>query len=219
PDLSLEEMLSIESDAEGLGFSALVERSGGVATYPSVVSQSSDLKHMLSTVAHEWLHQYFFFRPLGWNYWASYEMTTVNETAASIAGDEVGALVYQRYYQKEAEEAAAPPSETEPAFDFNKEMREIRLAVDAYLASGEIEEAEVFMEEKRQFIADNGYYIRKLNQAYFAFHGSYADSPTSVSPIGGELKTLRESSLSLGAFIKTVAQISSYDELQAILAP
>ena len=109
------------------------------------------------------------------------------------------------------------PSEDSPAFDFNKEMREIRLTVDDYLSQGEVEEAERFMEEKRQFLADNGYYIRKLNQAYFAFHGSYADSPTSVSPIGGELEKLREDSPSLGNFIKTVSGISSYEELKRML--
>jgi len=217
PDLSLEEMMSIESEAEESAFSVLVERSGGVATYPSVISQTTDLPYILSTVAHEWLHQYFFFRPIGWNYWESYEMTTINETAASIAGDEIGALVYQRYYQRKVKEIPPPSSETELAFDFNKKMRDIRIAVDVYLENGEIEEAEGFMEENRKFLAENGYYIRKLNQAYFAFHGSYADSPTSVSPIGGELKTLREYSPSLGTFINTVAQISSYEQLQSMV--
>ena len=43
------------------------------------------------------------------------------------------------------------------------------------------------MEEKRQFLAANGYYIRKLNQAYFAFHGSYADTAGSIDPIGPKL--------------------------------
>jgi hypothetical protein len=140
-------------------------------------------------------------------------MTSINETAAGIAGDEIGSLVYERYYSEESNEAATVTRESEPGFDFNKEMREIRLAVDAYLAQGKIDEAERYMEEKRDYLAENGYYIRKLNQAYFAFHGSYADSPTSVNPIGDYMKELRLQSHSLGEFIKTISGIASYDEL------
>ncbi len=92
-------------------------------------------------------------------------------------------------------------------------MREIRRAVDNYLARGEIEQAEEFMEQKRQFLAAKGYHIRKLNQAYFAFHGTYADSPTSISPIGVELKELRSQSTSLKDFLETVAAMISRQDL------
>jgi hypothetical protein len=212
-DLSLEQMVDIEDKVSSQGMSALVERTGGVATYPSVVPRSTSLQYLLSTVAHEWLHQYFYFHPLGRNYWANYEMTSINETAAGIAGDEIGSLVYDRYYKEEDNETAAVARQSELGFDFNKEMQEIRLTVDAYLAQGWVEEAENYMEESRQYLAENGYYIRKLNQAYFAFHGSYADSPTSVNPIGDYLEALRQQTPSLGEFIKTVSGISSYDEL------
>jgi hypothetical protein len=69
------------------------------------------------------------------------------------------------------------------------------------------------MEQMREYLARNGYYIRKLNQAYFAFYGTYSDTPGSVSPIGGYLKELRQGSHSLGDFIKTASGISSYEEL------
>jgi len=55
-------------------------------------------------------------------------------------------------------------------------MRETRIRVDKLLAQGRIEEAEAYMEERRQEFVAHGYYIRKLNQAYFAFHGAYADT-------------------------------------------
>ncbi|MFC1916656.1 hypothetical protein ACFLX1_00775 [Chloroflexota bacterium] len=42
------------------------------------------------------------------------------------------------------------------------------------------------MEQKRQYLAEMSYHIRKLNQAYFAFHGTYADKPAFISPIGHE---------------------------------
>ena len=216
PGIRLEEMVEIEDAVEALDYSGLVEQLGGVATYPSIIPQMPSLQGLLSKIAHEWLHQYFYFRPLGQRYWSNYEMTTINETAASIAGNEIGLMVYERYYAGE-EEVMPPAEEQVPEFDFSGEMREIRIVVDKYLARGEIEEAESYMEEKREFLGANGYYIRKLNQAYFAFHGTYADSPTSVSPIGDQLRKLREQSSSLGNFIDTVSGISSYEELLGMI--
>jgi hypothetical protein len=97
-------------------------------------------------------------------------------------------------------------------------MRDIRTSVEEYLRRGEIDEAEEFMRGKQKFLASKGYFIRKLNQAYFAFYGTYADSPASISPLGGELAQLREQSASLGEFIRVVAKISSYEGLKSLLA-
>jgi hypothetical protein len=213
PDLSLEQIEDIENKVQGINMSGLVERVGGVATYPSIIPQDDSLQYLLSTVAHEWLHHYFYFHPLGRNYWANYDMTSINETAADIGGNEIGQLVYQRYYAQTVSQSASPAAPSQPAFDFNKEMRQIRVTVDQYLAQGQVEEAESYMEQMRGYLARNGYYIRKLNQAYFAFYGTYSDTPGSVSPIGGYLQELRQGSPSLGDFIKTVSGISSYDQL------
>ena len=74
------------------------------------------------------------------------------------------------------------------------------------------------MEQRRQFLAEHGHYIRKLNQAYFAFHGTYADNPASISPIFDQLSDLRAASPSLGDFVKVVAAVSSYEEFLELLA-
>jgi len=58
------------------------------------------------------------------------------------------------------------------------------------------------MEQKQQYLASMGHYIRKLNQAYFAYYGTYADRSTSISPIGLDLKELRSQSASLEGFPK-----------------
>jgi len=213
PDLTLEQIVDIENKVQGIDMSGLVERVGGVATYPSIIPQDISLQYLLSTVAHEWLHHYFYFHPLGRSYWANYDMTSINETAADIGGNEIGQLVYQRYYAQPVSQAASPGAPSQPAFDFNKEMRQIRLTVDQLLAQGQVEEAEKYMEQMREYLAQNGYYIRKLNQAYFAFYGTYSDMPGSVSPIGGYLEELRQGSPSLGDFIKTVSGVSSYEQL------
>jgi hypothetical protein len=73
------------------------------------------------------------------------------------------------------------------------------------------------MEQRRAVFWENGYLIRKLNQAYFAFHGAYADSPGGAAgqdPVGPAVRALREQSASLADFINTIAWMNSFDELQ-----
>jgi hypothetical protein len=194
-DLTLEERETIEAEADALGISSLVVALGGAgALYPTLVTDDASLSRAIDIAAEEWLHQYLSLKPLGFRYaldllgiHRDYEIATMNETLAGIVSAEIGALVRQKYYPEYADD---PPPPADDEFDFNREMREIRTAVDEYLAQGEIELAEAFMEEKRQYLLSMGYYIRKLNQAYFAFHGAYADEPTSVDPIGVEMKEL-----------------------------
>ena len=108
--------------------------------------------------------------------------------------------------------AATNGADMPPPFDFAAEMRETRLTVDDMLAAGRIEEAEAYMEERREIFVENGYPIRKLNQAYFAFYGTYADLPAAVSPIGDQVKRFRELVPDLGEFLGEVSEISSYDD-------
>jgi hypothetical protein len=223
PDINLEEMETIEVEVDELGVSSLVVELGGLgATYPSFVTNEASLRFTIDAACEEWLHQYLFLRPLGFLYALdltglapNYEIATINETVASMASKEIGALVYEKYYSQY--QNALQPSQEDSGFDFDREMRDIRRQVDRYLAQGEIELAEDFMEQKRQYLADNGYYIRKLNQAYFAFYGTYADSPTSISPIGAELEKLREQSASLKDFLNRAATITSRKHLQDML--
>ena len=194
--------------------SAIVVNTGGVGTFPTVVSADGTLHFALNTVAHEWLHNWFFFQPLGQHFWDSSEMTTLNETAATLGGWEIGDLAYEAMtgivYERKP---PGPPAERDPvAFDFNAEMRETRQTAENLLAEGRIEEAEDYMEERRRELLDRGYRIRKINQAYFAFYGSYATSAASDSPIEGQLRELRARSGSIGDFLRTVAQFSSYQE-------
>ena len=211
---AVEETLAAEHN-----LSALVLPIAGLAAYPAIVSGTRDLRRTLEIVAHEWLHQYWFFYPLGFNYFASAEMTTLNETAADIAGRELGDLAYERLtgIRPPPPAAPSPTASDERAFDFGDEMRETRRTADALLAQGLIDEAEWYMEQRRRLFVDNGYAIRVLNQAYFAFHGTYAESPASVSPIAGQLHDLRERSASLGEFIRTVARFDTYDAFLAYL--
>lgn len=219
-DISVAEMGSIETGVDELDVSSLVIELGGFGgTYPTLVTSEAGLRFIIDTAIEEWLHQYLAFTPLGFWYLLdvtgisrNYEIATINETVAGMISKEIGAIVYEQYYA-EGESKETPPRIAASGFDFNLEMRNIRRAVDKYLARGEIEQAEEFMEQKRQYLVLQGYNIRKLNQAYFAFHGTYADKPTSISPIGEELKELRAQSPSIKDFLKITAAMTSRQDL------
>lgn len=219
PEIDLTDTEDIETEISKLGYSGLVIGVGGMATYPSYVTDNAGLEFVISTIVEEWLHQYLAFKPLGFLYILDLtgirnddDIAAMNETLAGIISDEIASIVYNKYYSS-GEPQPSPPTLIKPVFDFNKEMREIRRTVDEMLARGEVETAEAFMEEKRQYLLENGYYIRKLNQAFFAFHGTYADSPTSINPIGEELKQLRQDSASLKNFLDIVAEMTTREEL------
>lgn len=219
PDLN--DRIKAEIEAELLrsdNLAALVEGTGGLSVYPSLALDTVGLRYALEITAHEWLHQWLFFRPMGRNFRASPEMLTLNETVASLAGAELGQQAYAAMTGTPppgpplSDPAAPPPEPAAGGFDFTAEMRQTRRRAEELLAAGQIAAAEDYMEQRRQHFLANGYYIRKLNQAYFAFHGSYATGPGSVSPIGGQLQELRRRSPSLKHFLETVAQFSSYPE-------
>ena len=206
--------------------SSLVTGIGGLSAYPAMLLESSSLDWVTEVTAHEWTHHYLTPLPLGWNYDAAPETRTINETVASIVGKEVGRLLMARYYPEllppkpapeEIEEKVPPPEP--PAFDFRLEMKETRIQVDELLAEGKIKEAEAYMEERRQEFVAQGYYIRKLNQAYFAFHGAYADEPgaAGADPIGPAVRELRARSPDLHTFVSRIACITTLTELQASL--
>ncbi|GAB4534700.1 MAG: hypothetical protein Kow0063_18030 [Anaerolineae bacterium] len=220
PDIPESERASLEAAIEeALDVSALVVDVGGVGSWPTMVIDNASLHSLVDIIAHEWTHTYLLLRPLGLHYSDSRDLTTMNETVASIVGGEVADLVIARYYPELApppeSEAARRPAEEGDATheDFNQAMRRIRLHVDELLAGGRVEEAEAYMEAERQKLVAQGYDLRRLNQAYFAFHGSYATSPASVDPIGPWLRQLRAQSGSLKDFLDQVARMRSLDDL------
>jgi hypothetical protein len=222
-----------------LDVSSLVVGIGGIGVYPTMVMQTSDLNWLAEVVAHEWVHNYLTLRPLGVSYMNSPELRVMNETAAAIAGKEIGRAVIERYYPELVPPPPAPPPPTPapgsaptqapkrrslsppPAFDFRAEMHETRVTVDRLLAEGKIEEAEAYMEERRVLFWDNGYRIRKLNQAYFAFYGAYADQPGGAAgedPVGAAVRALRSQSPSLAAFLNRIGWMWTFDQLQQAVA-
>ena len=218
PSLSDEAVAAIEAAVEADGrYSALVETIGGVAAFPALVRETRSYASAVATIAHEWVHHYLFFYPLGLAFSRNAETRTINETVANLVDGEIARLVF----------AASPgvdPPAVDPAADgdaaaaADAALRGLRLEVDALLAEGRVAEAEQRMEEARDALAAEGRVFRRLNQAFFAFNGQYADTPASSSPIGPLLRDLRDASPSLLAFVETVRGITSLAELQERLA-
>ena len=226
PGLEIDEREQVEEELlDYSNLSAVVLDIGGLATYPASIPSGRDLERTLDIAAHEWLHHYFFFKSLGQNMFNSDDMQVLNETAADIIGGEIGRRAFVKLGgmpRDASEDGGADPEEGatdgDDGFDFNEEMQKTRLRVDELLEEGKIEEAEAYMEERRLVFEEHGFRIRKLNQAYFAFHGTYADSPSSVSPIGDQLHEMHELVPDLGDFIDTVSGMSSYEEFLNVLA-
>lgn len=215
-----------------LNVSSLVTPIGGMSAWPAMVLEFASLEWWTEVTAHEWIHHYLNFFPLGWEYEKNGEVQVINETVASLVGWEIARRTLVQYYPdlapseepwaEEEESSAPPPSPSEPeAFDFNREMHETRIRVDALLLQGRIEEAEKYMERRRQFFWEHGYRIRKLNQAYFAFHGSYAAEPVGAAgkdPVGPAVRRVwRRTEKDPRRFLQQVRGVTSLDELLQLL--
>jgi hypothetical protein len=220
---------ALEQELEGmfLDKSAYVTGIGGLAAYPSMLLESSSIDWVSDVIAHEWSHHYLVFYPLGFYYDRSGETRTMNETAASLMGEWAGQEVILRFYARYlnrtknlpnplilTEEAAAA---SQAHFDFNAEMHITRVTVDRLLEEGKIEEAEAYMEERRQYFVANGYQIRRLNQAYFAFHGAYASTAgaSGEDPIGPAVRQAWALSATPREFLHTLGPITTLAALEA----
>lgn len=230
PGLSLSQIEEVEGLTDEMDVSSLVVPTGGVGAYPTVIVEQTSLDFALRVVIHEWTHNYLFFYPLGQHYADSQELTSMNETVACMVEDELSLelarLYYPDIYERRLADEATPQAPRvspvhEDEFSFNANMRKTRIRVEEFLAAGRVEEAETYMEQRRQKLVELGYYVRKLNQAYFAFYGSYAAGKgwaSETNPIGEQMRLLREGSPSLAAFLDTVARMSSHQDLLDVLA-
>ena len=231
PDISVEETLSIERElAELHDVSALIIQTGGLASFPSVVPMV-DLQRLMDIAAHEWLHGHLIFYPLGRSYFVDGEMRSVNETLSDLFGREIG----QRVYAKITDQPYVAPVRPETAslnwnsgkafeekenldqFSFNQFMSETRDRTDNLLLDGLVEEAEAYMETRRIQLLGHGYSIRKINQAYFAFHGTYGESPSSASPIARYIWDLREQVDTVGDLVKMLRGLKTYEQFEQLL--
>lgn len=225
PDLDPYQRAEIERRLDQRGdVSSYITDIGGLGSYPTMVISHAFLPYLINTIAHEWTHNYLFTFPsnIAWSYQTQPQLMTINETAASLVGGEISHKVITRFYPDWVEQL--PPvdhtGQTLPAepSEFFLTMRYIRQEVDRLLADNKIEAAEEFMEIERLKLVEKGYHLRKLNQAYFAFHGSYALSPGSIDPTGPQIRQLRAANPSLKVFLRRIGWLNSYDDYLEWLA-
>ena len=224
PNLSLQEQISIENHIEEAhpDTSALVIRIGGVATYPAQIRNTSSLHSALNLISHEWLHHWLIFRPLGKKWFEGGELRTINETVANIFAEEIGDETYLLITgQKIIREPWVPATQRSQIivsnqFDYKAEMRRTRQKLEALLSVGSVKDSQIYLEDRRRFFVNQGYNIRKLNNAWFAFYGSYADSGGSISPIESQLRFIRLQSIDLRDFLSKVKQIDEVGQLEKI---
>ena len=225
PGLTGDVMAQIEGKVDALDLSSLIIRLGGFgAAYPAVVSPAMSAEHIVNAAVEEWAHQYLAFKPLGLLYLLDSlglrqdpDVIVMNETLAGMIAGEIGDRVYERNY---ADPASRTAVQTEAQFNYDKEMRETRRKVDGLLAAGKVGEAEKYMEERRVDFNRQGYKIRKLNQAYFAFHGIYGQDPGSVSPVYQNMLELRKKYANLSGFVDKISGMTARADLEkAVSSP
>lgn len=258
--LPVDEIAALENRIDAaFDVSSLIVPLGGIALFPAMILETTSIPWALETFAHEWVHHYFFFFPLGLNYFTggdafAGEARIINETVADIFGREIGARVLARYYPELVRPASALVDalalitrhlQAQPAaFDYGAAMHETRTTVDKTMAEvsalneksavmqaagrtaraeyfGDyagrlIDDIEAYMEQRRQLFYDNGYRIRKLNQAYFAFYGGYQGGIPGIGgqdPIGPAVEDIRALSPDVRQFIVTMRGITTRAEL------
>jgi hypothetical protein len=222
-ELSPLERNGIETKCDKLGVSSLVDDIAGIATFPAMVTPGYGIRNTLSAASEEWLHQYLAFTPLGFRYLEVIAensdpdmVASLNETLVGMVSEEITDSIMAEHFPETAVNTQG--GLVSAGFSFRSEMRLTRLRTDELLSAGDVEGAERYMNERRQIFMRNGYYLRKLNQAYFAFHGTYGTSPASSNPVHESLKKWRQRCGSMKEFFISTSRMTGYKSLQEALS-
>ena len=143
PGLDNKQRVEIETALDQRGdVSSYVTDVGGLGSYPSMVINHGWLPALIEIIAHEWTHNYFYTFPsnMAWGYQTYPHLTTINETTATLVGQELARKVVTRFYPDWVDrlppvDNTGVPVPREPS-EFDQAMRRIRLHVDQLLAEG-----------------------------------------------------------------------------------
>ena len=215
--IELEIIEKIESKIEEEeNLSSIVIDIGGIAAYPAIIKESDNPRQLFLTFSHEWLHHYLIFYPLGRSYFSDIKMKEVNETLANIFSERLLADLCLKDFEPKKEICFVREKEKN-TFDYSNFMKNLRIEVDALLFEGKILKAEKLMDEATYILKSNGYNVRKINQAWFAFNGTYADSPSSTSNIDKELLNFIDSQTSIKEAIDKIKYINSSNDYNILI--
>ena len=217
PSIDIETIEELEGIASNDELSSVIINIGGLATYPSIIAEGKSSRELFLTISHEWLHQYLIFHPLGRSYFSNKEMKEINETLANIFSKKLLKSLCEKDFEIKNEMCSVSPLKDENKFDYREFMKKLRINVDQLLSEGKINNAEKLMNESTLILNNNGIKIRKINQAWFAFNGTYGDSPSSTSNFNDELNNLIDSYGTLKDAINDIKNISSLDEYKDMI--
>ena len=97
PSVTTAQAEAIEAENDDAATVSLVVPIGGVATYPSMDRDNRSYQSVLFTAAHEWVHQYLAFYPLGFAWGTSEDAIVLNETAADMVAPYIAGIVNQEH--------------------------------------------------------------------------------------------------------------------------
>ena len=221
PNLSEETIISIESEIDSHETVSLIIPIGGLATYPSSILDLRTYSTVLQTAAHEWVHHYLAFYPLGRNYWKSQRFREINETTANIMGKAIAKAVEAKTplsFPNNLDGRISSISKQSTTINFSEELQRLRKEVDQLLIEGNISNAELLMFESQKVFNQNGFNVRKINQAYFAFYGTYTDLPQSSSPLGPKIKEIwKLTQRDMRTFLTIMREITEVTDLDATI--
>tara|TARA_Y100000768_G_C23445634_1_gene436876 strand:- start:228 stop:539 length:312 start_codon:yes stop_codon:yes gene_type:complete len=96
-------------------------------------------------------------------------------------------------------------------------MKETREKVDKLLINNEVEMAEKYMNQRVLELNENGYKVRKINQAYFAFYGNYGTSPSSTHNYHKKLSDLLITYDSFAEFLNEIKMIDDVNKFESLI--
>lgn len=219
-DLTLDDIEDVEGKADDEDSVSMVISIGGIASYPAIISADRNYWGVVELAAHEWLHHYLAFYPLGQQWFKGGDAFTLNETVANIGGRALASIVHERHPVSFPDGADGSMRERpEATVDRHERLRRLRVQVDALLELGMVDEAERLMDETQGFLMQHGVPIRRLNQAYFAFFGTYGDTAAAgPDPIGEGMAAVWEATQEdVALFIELVRDIKTVADLDELV--
>jgi hypothetical protein len=182
------------------------------------VDEAGRYRSAVGTAAHEWVHHYLALFPLGRAYFDTSDTRTINETVADVAGDEIAHVTLQRFGDIPPLVPSAATPEPRPSLDAIEVLRALRVEVGMLLAAGRIEEAEARMRAVQERLTSANAFLqpRRINQAYFAWYGTYAARPESIDPLGEQVRAVRARAGSLARFLELVRDVRTRADVERL---
>jgi len=129
---------------------------GGVGVYPAMVRETDRAVVAFEITAHEWLHHYLVFFPLGYHYYTHPDTRIINETSATLFGNEIGNKVITRFYAddlaagrvylQDAPDYRALLAAVAPPLEDTVLLQDHRLLADFLLVAGRAEAAQLVLD-------------------------------------------------------------------------